>query len=458
MIADAERLADHIERDMPRAVIARGRPDRLSLRERMAQYKVPGLTVALVNEGRVVFARSYGQRSAKTTERVEDQTLFQAASISKPVAAFAALVLADQGKLDLDADVNTVLKSWQVPENELMGNQRVTARRIMSHTAGLTMHGVWGYAPGEALPSTVQILEGAPPTNEAVRVTAEPGSEFRYSGGGYTVLQLLISEISGRPFEDFARTAVLEPCGMLDSTFAQPLPPQLEDRAASGHTGMGTVVPGRWTVLPATAAGGLWTTATDLARFAIETQRALTGRSAVLSAAMAEQMLAPQPVGPASLGFWVQGQDASARFFHAGSNVGYQAKVDAYLHGGCGAAVMTNGDGGASVYLGLLNRIAEVCEWPDYIVEKDVASVDPGTLDRYTGEYEIAGMPVTLTREDDALVVSAPLFVGGRLYPESETRFFYSDLDGGVTFEPDDRGRTVLTLQMGSVRVQGTRR
>ena len=279
MSNDIEQRIEAIERAVPDAVRVRGHSRLMSLSERMAARMTPGLSVAVLNKGRLEWARGYGAVAAGGAP-VEERTLFQAASISKPVAAFGAMILADQGKLDLDADVDGLLKSWHLSQNASGYEQRVTVRRILSHTAGLTLDGMPGYAPATTLPSTTQILEGAPPAvNSAIRVAAEPGSEFRYSGGGYTILELIISDVTGQPFSEFVTDAVLEPCGMLDSTFAQPLPAELAERAACGHNEEGVVLPGNWEVMPALAASGLWTTAADLCRFAAETQRALSGES-----------------------------------------------------------------------------------------------------------------------------------------------------------------------------------
>ena len=447
-----------IEQNVPAAVRIVGHPDHRPIPERMELHKVPGISVAVINEGRIEWARGYGATSARDGMPVDERTLFQAASISKTLAAFAAMMLNEEGKLDLDADVNTLLKSWHLPDDEAMRGQKVTVRRIMSHTAGLNLSGMWGYEPGDAVPNTVQILNGAAPAvNEPLRVIAEPGTNFQYSGGGYTVLELVIAEVTGRPFAEHVREAVLEPCGMRDSSFAQPLPAELAERAASGHTAEGAMVPGRWTVLPALAASGLWTTATDLARFVTETQRALTGSSLLISRSAAMEMLASQPNGPAALGFWVGGDGTSARFFHTGSNIGYRAHAVGYMKGGRGAVVLTNGDDGEDLCLEVLNAIAEVYDWPEFGVEKAVADIELSVLERYVGEYEVAGLNVVVEREGGALVATAPGFGPLLLYPESETEFFFASSDGGATFTPAATGMSVI-VRLGSAQLPGVRR
>ncbi len=225
---------------------------------------------------------------------VTDATLFQAGSISKPVAAMGALRLVEQGTLSLDEDVNTKLKSWKVPENEFTATEKVTLRRLVSHTAGLTVHGFPGYDIEVPMPTTVQVLDGAGNT-APVRVNVVPGSIWRYSGGGYTVMQLLVSDVTGKPFAQYMSEAVLGPVGMSHSTYEQPLPPARAAQTASGYYADRSAVSGKWHVYPEMAAAGLWTTPTDLARFAMEVQQSLAGKSnKVISQAMTRQQLTAQ--------------------------------------------------------------------------------------------------------------------------------------------------------------------
>jgi CubicO group peptidase (beta-lactamase class C family) len=230
---------------------------------------------------------------------VDTATLFQAASISKPVAAVGMFRLAERGEVQLDADVNTMLRSWKVPPSPFTTTEKVTLRRIVSHMAGLTLHGFAGYPVGAPLPSLVQIVDGQPPANSApVRVDAVPGARESYSGGGVTVMQLLLEDVSGTPFAALMDTLVLQPADMEHSTFAQPLPDWLAGRAASGYRGDGTPVPGRWRVHPEQAAAGLWTTPTDLARFLLAVGRSYRGESGgLVTRTTARQMLTRVPRG-----------------------------------------------------------------------------------------------------------------------------------------------------------------
>ena len=338
-----------------------------TLRERMTELKVPGVSVAVIEKGRIAWAKAYGLREAGCPDPVTPETLFQAASISKPVSAAGVMALAEAGKFFLDEDANVKLRSWHVPGNNLTEEARVTVRRLLSHTAGLTVHGFRGYAAGEPRPTLIQVLNGEKPANSApIRVDILPGSIHRYSGGGYTVLQQLVQDVTGREFPAAMRDLVLAKIGMNASTYEQPLPEGRRKLAATGHGSDGKMIPGRWYTYPETAAAGLWTTPSDLARFAIELQNALRGESnRVLSAESVQVMITPVADGY-GLGFAIRGSDDSLTFEHAGSNVGFKCTLVAFARGRNGAVVMTNGDQGGVLAQEIVRTIARIYAWPVY--------------------------------------------------------------------------------------------
>ena len=258
-------------------------------------FAVPGASWALIDGGRVVHHGGVGRAAADREGEVTPQTLFQACSISKPIAAVAMLRLVEQGLLDLDEDVNEKLTSWRVPPTADW-QPVVTLRQLVSHSAGLTTSGFPGYSRGAELPTTIQILEGISPANTfGVRVDTVPGTQFRYSGGGTMVMQQLLEDVTGTPFRLLVRELVLEPLGMSDSDYAQPLPEELEGRAATAHDEAGRPIEGRWHTYPEHAAAGLWTTPGDLATFAVAVQQAYAGRDgAILAPESARELLTPQ--------------------------------------------------------------------------------------------------------------------------------------------------------------------
>lgn len=232
----------------PRLAV-KGRPvPRYTIQERMKAMNVNGVSLAVIEHYEIAWAKGYGLADVASKRPVTADTLFQAGSISKPVAAFAALSLVEQGKVKLDQDINSYLKSWKVPENEFTSEQKVTLRRILSHMSGLTGPSFQGYSATSPVPSMPQILDGLKPANSpAVRVDLVPGTRFRYSGGGYIVAQLMMTEVTGEPFPDLMKRTVLSKAGMRQSTYENPLPARLTSLAATGYKGDGEACEGRFT-------------------------------------------------------------------------------------------------------------------------------------------------------------------------------------------------------------------
>jgi CubicO group peptidase (beta-lactamase class C family) len=334
------------------------------LEARMEALDIPGLSLAVFQNGRIEWTRGYGMADVAEGRRVTPSTRFQAASISKPVAAVAALALVERGALSLDDDVNRYLMSWKLPGNGFTTATPVTLRAILTHSAGLTVHGFRGYARGEPVPTLVQVLRGEKPANsEAVFVDTQVGARWRYSGGGYSILQLLVEDVTGQPFAEAARALVLEPFGMDQSTFVQPLPDDLRRHAATGYHTRRVPVAGGWHTYPEQAAAGLWTTPRDLARFAIELQRIAAGRSRrVLSTRLAAEMLRPQRE-EWGLGVSVTGNGAATRFSHGGANVGFRCYVVGYRDHASGMAIMTNADTGDAILHDIVRAIAKEYGW-----------------------------------------------------------------------------------------------
>lgn len=339
----------------------------VAVNAQMRQHHIPGLALAVIQNGKIVREQGYGYRDEAHRLPITSTTLFQAGSVSKPVAALGALHLVEQGRLALDENVNEKLQSWHLPEDDFTKEHPVTLRLILSHSAGVTVHGFSpGYRVGAPLPSLVQILDGqAPANNQPVRVDQVPGAKWRYSGGGYLIMQQLAMDATGRDFDGYMQESVLRPLGMDASTFAQPLPKAWEERAATGYVGEPRrPLEGRWDVQPALAAGGLWTTVGDLARFYLGVQRALAGTSnPVVSQAMARQMVTAQH-GNSGLGFMVGG--TPLRFGHNGGESGFRAITVAFPTGE-GVAILMNADADVdAVADALVGTVGEQYHWPGY--------------------------------------------------------------------------------------------
>ncbi len=362
--ATAERIRK-VESDVVSIPLSGGQPPlQMNLQQVMQALNVPGLSVAVIDDFRIAWTKAYGVTEAGTTTPVTPRTLFQAGSISKSVTAAGALFLVDQGKLSLDANVNQQLTTWKVPDNDFTATQKVTLRRILDHSAGLTVHGFPGYAVGDTIPTLVQIFNGEKPANTApIRVDFVPGTKHRYSGGGTTIEQQLILDVTRKPFPQFMRETVLAPIGMTESTFEQPLPPALAAKAASGTRPDGSLLPGKWHIYPEMAAAGLWTTPTDLAKFAIEIALSKNGKSnRVLTEAMTRQMLTPQ-IEQSGLGVFLGMGGNPDAFGHNGADEGFQADLIMISDTGKGMAVMANSDNGLEAEIYLLDSIAKEYGW-----------------------------------------------------------------------------------------------
>jgi CubicO group peptidase (beta-lactamase class C family) len=405
-------------------------PITFSLGDLMEDLKVPAMSVAVIQHFQIVATKGYGTLSVDTHTPTTPRALFLAGSISKSVTAAAALAMVEHGQLSLDGNVNDQLKSWKVPDNEFTVKEKVTLRRILSHSAGLTVHGFAGYQVGAPIPTVVQVLDGTPPANSPpVRVEYVPGTKGQYSGGGVTIEQLLMTDVSGKPFPELLHDLVLAPAGMTESSFEQPPPAERAALNAIGTDNDGASVPGGWHIYPEMAAAGLWTTPTDLAKFAIEIANSRNGRSnKVMSQKMATAMVT-RYVADSGLGFFMDPNNPGL-FLHTGADEGFQAVLMMNYDTGNGVALMTNSNHGIAVGGLVVQSVAREFGWNykgpnDPLAELfliDLASGPKAALDHYAEikQANIPGEPITeptlnlvgymlisANRLDDAIAVLA---------------------------------------------------
>jgi CubicO group peptidase (beta-lactamase class C family) len=366
-VADASQATriQHVETGIPAVVIPGEEPVSMTLQQWMEFYKIPGLSLVVFDDYKIVWKKTYGVKQAGAPDKVTLNTIFQAGSISKPVTAMAVMKYVQAGRFSLDENINDKLVSWKLPDNDLTKEQKVTLRRLLSHSAGTTVHGFPGYAVGEAEPTLVQVLNGEKPANTApVRVDLLPGKEFRYSGGGTTIVQLMLVDQLKKPFPQIMQETVLGPLGLAHSSYEQPQSPQRAAIAASGHRGDGKMVEGKWHIYPEMAAAGLWTTPTDLAMVAIEMAKSKQGKSnKVLTQATTKEMLTIQ-ADPVGIGFFLDKN--SDQFGHGGADEGFQANLIAYSDSGKGYAVMANSDNGFMIFDRLAASVAKEYGWTSF--------------------------------------------------------------------------------------------
>ncbi len=341
---------------------------RWKLEDRMAYHQVPGVSVAVIRDGRLAWAKGYGVRQKGSKGSIDTQTVFSVGSVSKVGAAAATLRLVDDGDLELDQDVNEFLEDWKVPDNDYTQDAPVTLRRIMSHTAGLTVHGFQDFQPGERLPTTLEILDSeGPAKNDPVLVDYVPGTRFRYSGGGTTVEQLIVEEVMGVGFDKAAKELVFVPLGMNRSSYENPLP-ESHGNIAKAHDSEGQprALPRGYEAMPEAAASGLWTTPSDFALLVIALIDSFHGeQEAFLSQSLAKDMMTR--VAPSEYGLGPELDDGlgsdNPRFQHGGSNESYKAWMEGHLGTRNGLVVFTNGAQGARLIAEIRRSVATAEEW-----------------------------------------------------------------------------------------------
>jgi len=428
--------------------------ERFSLAERMRHYRVPAVSVAVVQGCRIIEARAFG--AAAPSRRATTHTLFQAGSISKTFTAVAALRLVEQGILSLDGDVRPRLTSWRLPDSPLLEGRSVTLRGLLSHTAGINQEGGLGYARHAPLPTLADILEGRPPANTPpIRVVRRPGTEWLYSGGGYYIIQTLMQDATGRDYGQIMRRLVFRPLGLHDSSFAQPLDARHDALAAQAAGPDGAPLAGGWRVNPELAAGGLWTTPGDVARMLIAIAHSTRSEhGALLGPVAAGQMMTR---GPGNWGLGVDlGQPGyTLRFGHTGHNVGFASEYVMFPRTCQGAVVMTSADEGGWLVTEILRAIGDSYGWPDR-TPPPVQTAIPLTsaiAARFVGTYRLRDFPAerfTISRRPSGLYWARVGHIGRDLLPEAQDRLFSPD--SRMILEAPDRGAgpaTALTLSFG---------
>jgi len=400
--------------------------------ERLKELGIPGMSVAFVANGEIAWQRAYGMADIGEDKPMQTCTMLLAGSISKPVAALRAHQLVEAGVFNLDENINSYLTSWQVPDNEFTETEKVTIRRILNHTAGLTVWGFPGYDDGDEVPGVVGVLDGLGNT-DPVRVFKQPGESWLYSGGGYTIMQLAITEQEGMTFPETMQRNVLDRINMSGSTYENPLPAKYHSLAATGYRSNGGEVEGKWPIYPEMAAAGLWTTPGELIQYAIEVQKIFqTRQDGLLKYETVAEMLTPgmndHGLGP--------GVDEHT-FGHGGADEGFRAQLIAWKEKPYAVVVMVNSDNG-SIMQELLQSIASEYELPgiDPLI-REILEIPSEELMKFVGRYELENIGLLeIQLSGDGLVVQGEaLDETIKLLSQSETELF--DSTDGTLFEFD---------------------
>jgi len=447
-----EKKISLVTKNLRSKIEVEGIPD-WTLEERMKFYHVKGVSIAVIRNYKLEWARGFGWADSAENRSATASTLFQAGSISKSLNAVGVLKLAQDGKLDLYKDINDYLKTWKFPYDSISHGKKITVANLLSHTAGLNLHGFPGYEKGEPLPTLPEVLDGVKPANtEAVRSEFEPSLKAQYSGGGTTISQMIVQDVSKMPYDEFMWENVLQPMGMNNSSYTQP--PANSKNRATGYRVDGTEVKGKYHIYPEQAAAGLWTTPTDLAAYIIETQLALHGKSQkVLSQQTTQLRLTPYIDNAAALGVFIDTKGGQKYFGHNGQDEGFVARYYGSFDNGNGVVVMSNTDD-ISIVNEVVNSVVSVYQWKDFykpLMTLKKRAIANNILESYAGQYLItanddgqytlaSGKLFTISKQGDQLKAQSGVKPAIDIYPDTETVFFPKTSDTDITFVKDDKG------------------
>ncbi|HXD94062.1 MAG TPA: serine hydrolase domain-containing protein [Bacteroidia bacterium] len=364
-----------------------------TIKQRMALYKIVGLSIAVVNDYKIEWAKGYGWADSAEKRPVTPETVFEPGSISKSLNSVGILKLAQNKQIDLYTDINNYLTSWKFPYDTTSKGKKITMANLLSHTAGLTVHGFLGYEVGDTIPTLQQILDGKRPANsEAVRSEIEPGIKHMYSGGGTTISQLILTDITKQPYDKWMFENVLKPIGMTNSSFSQPQPKEKQKLMATGYL-KDRVVKGKYHVYPEQAAAGLWTTPTDLAKFIIETQQSLKGKSnKVLTQQTTQLQLRPYIDSAVGLGVFTDNRNGVKYFSHGAGNAGFSGYYTGSYEGGNGIVIVCNATDVIGLRNELMNSVATAYQWKGLEVTEGVTKkevkLSEAKADKFIGCYQ----------------------------------------------------------------------
>jgi CubicO group peptidase (beta-lactamase class C family) len=445
-----------VENGLLKAVVFEGEnPERMKLAERMTYYKVPGVSIAVIDNYQIEWAKGYREAGTDIAKEVTPATIFQAAELSQAVAAAGVITLLKQSGLDLDAPVNEHLRTWKLPESSLTREKKISVRHILSHCSGIISLQYEGYEHLSDIPQLDQVLKGEKSDYPPVYVDSLPEQEPKYSEAGYAVLEKLVEDLSGQAFTEFMARSILQPLQMDASTFETPLSQILYAQAATGYTREGSPIEGKGNNYPVAAARGLWASPSNLAKFAIDLMRAALGQpQTVISPAMAREMLSIQ-CGIWGLGLYVGDRGDDLHFYLHGRNNGFSCFLVAYPVKGQGAVIMTNSDNGEYLIDEICRALSDAYQWPHFIPEiKKYFRLDPSIYQLYEGTYEVTPeYRLIVSYEDYYLLIQPTGQIATKFFVENTTTFFSTDPYIQIRFVRDNEGNvTGLVLRQGNFK------
>ncbi|OYU67636.1 MAG: hypothetical protein CFE22_03885 [Cytophagaceae bacterium BCCC1] len=421
-------------------------PVKWTLAERMKFYHANGISITVIKDYKIEWSKSYGWADSLEQRPVTPITRFQAGSISKSLNAIGVLKLVQDGKINLTEDINTYLKTWKFPYDTLSKGKKITVANLLSHTAGITIHGFPGYEIGDTIPTLSQILDGQKPANtKAVRSIYEPSLKYQYSGGGTTISQLIIEDITGLPYDEYMWKNVLKPLGMGNSSYTQPPTNKLKKLLATGYYNDGKPVKGKYHIYPEQAAAGLWTTSNDLAKYVIETQLALEGKShKVLNREMTTLRLTPYIDNSSAFGVFILNKGGFKYFNHSGVDEGFVSQYMGSFEGGNGVVVMTN-TYNTALFNEVIYSVASTYNWKNYSpeVRKTISLPEP-LIATYIGKYILENDTLAIVKKSDGIYIEdLTEKTSWKMYFTDHANFFVIENRMKFGFQIDDISKSI---------------
>lgn len=371
-------------------VFADSAKQQYSIIERMNYYGVPSVSIAVIDNGKVAWTKAYGLADVSTQRKVDANTLYQAASLSKTVNAALILKLVQQGKLDLDKDVRGYLKTWTFLDNELSQGKPITLRALLSHTAGMNLHGFKGYDQKASLPDINAILDGKSPANtEAVKAVQVPGTKQEYSGGGILVSQKVVEDQISQDYNALVKRIVFNALKMTRSVFTPSPTGLLVKNLAYAHDLNKKLIEGDYMRHPEGAPDALWATSADYARLVVALQNSIQHKKdAWLDASTSKAMMTPV-LGNAALGFFILDKGGELYFTHQGANVGFRSIFFANMTTGQGVVIFVNSDNG-QIMEEIANSVALAYGWKNFYAPevKRLVTISSNQAGLIAGVYE----------------------------------------------------------------------
>ncbi len=421
-------------------------PTKWTIAERMKFYHANGISITVIKDYKIEWTKSYGWADSSEQRPVTPVIRFQAGSNSKSLNAIGILKLVQDGKINLNEDINKYLKSWKFPYDSLSKGKKITVANLLSHTAGITIHGFPGYEKGDTIPTLTQILDGQKPANtQAVRSIFEPSLKYQYSGGGTTISQLIVQDVTGQPYDEYMWKNVLKPMGMTNSSYTQPPIKKIEKFLATGYYNDGKPVKGKYHIYPEQAAAGLWTTSNDLAKYVIETQLALVGKSQkVLNREMTTLRLTPYLDSLSAFGVFILNNGGVKYFKHGGVDEGFVSQYVGSFEGGNGVVVMTN-TYNTLLFDEIIYSFATTYNWKNYSPEvRKTVTLPDALIENFIGKYQLDKQNLSILKKTDGIYLEdLTNKTSWKVYFTDNSNFFVLENRIKYSFEFDKNNKVI---------------